>query len=85
MSDPAQYRSKKELKNYSEKLASRDYAIALNKVDAVDIKKVEEFFDKLGIEKTEPKYGASSEYPCYFDEKTFVLPISAAARINLKL
>jgi len=74
----------KELKNYSEKLSSRDYAIALNKVDAVDISKVEEFFEKLGIEKTEPKYGADPELPCHFDDKTFVLPISAAARINLE-
>jgi len=83
----------KELKNYSEKLASRDYAVALNKVDAVDVSKVEEFFEKLGIEKTECKYGASNEYPCHFDEKTFVLPISAAVlrrestlmRLNLRL
>ncbi|QCI27646.1 GTPase ObgE [Caminibacter pacificus] len=73
----------KELKNYSEKLASRNYAVALNKIDAVDIEKIEEFFEKTGINPTEPKYGASKEYPCYFDAKTFVLPISAASRINL--
>ncbi|NPA88494.1 MAG: GTPase ObgE [Epsilonproteobacteria bacterium] len=73
----------KELKNYSEKLASRNYAVALNKIDAVDIEKIEEFFEKTGINPTEPKYGASKEYPCYFDDKTFVLPISAASRINL--
>jgi GTP-binding protein len=73
----------KELKEYSEELYKRDYAIALNKVDAVDVSKVKEFFEKLNITPTKPKYGASEEYPCYFDEKTFILPISAAARINL--
>jgi len=74
----------KELKNYSEKLSFRDYAIALNKIDAVDVNKVNEFFEKLNITPTEPKYGANEEYPCYFDKNTFVLPISAAARINLE-
>ncbi|GAB6045453.1 GTPase ObgE [Caminibacter profundus] len=74
----------KELKNYSEKLSFRDYAIALNKIDAVDVNKAHEFFEKLNITPTEPKYGASEEYPCYFDKNTFVLPISAAARINLE-
>ncbi|MEO1958252.1 MAG: GTPase ObgE [Nautiliaceae bacterium] len=73
----------KELKKYSEELYKRDYAIALNKVDAVDVSKVKEFFEKLNITPTKPKYGASEEYPCYFDKKTFILPISAAARINL--
>jgi len=74
----------KELKNYSEKLAGRDYAVALNKIDAIGIEKIEEFFEKIGIKPTEPKYGASKDYPCYFDDKTFVLPISAASRINLE-
>jgi len=74
---------KKELKKYSEKLSNRPYAIALNKIDAVDIKKINEFFEKMKIKPTECKYGADSNYPCYFDEKTFILPISAASRINL--
>jgi GTP-binding protein len=73
----------KELKNYSEKLGNRPYAIALNKVD-VAAEKAVEFFEKMNIAPTECKYGASEEYPCYFDEKTFVLPISAASRINLE-
>ncbi len=73
----------KELKKYSEKLASCSYAIALNKVDVAK-EKVSEFFEKLNITPTEPKYGASKEYPCYFDEKTFVLPISAASKINIE-
>ena len=74
----------KELKVYSEKLASRDYAIALTKCDSVDTEKIEEFFDKLGIEKSEPKYKANPEYPCHFDDKTFVLPISSVANINIE-
>ena len=75
---------KKELENYSKTLAKRDYAIALNKIDAADMKKVEEFFEKLNIKPTEPKYGAKEDIPCYFDEKTFILPISGAGRINLE-
>jgi len=72
----------KELKKYSEKLANRPYALVLNKVDVAS-EKVKEFFEKLNITPTEPKYGASKEYLCYFDDKTFILPISAASRINL--
>ena len=75
---------KKELANYSEKLSKRDYAIALNKIDVADTKKVEEFFEKMNIKPTEPKYGAKADIPCYFDEKTFILPISGASRINLE-
>ncbi len=74
---------KKELKNYSEKLSNRPYAIALNKIDAVEAEKIKEFFEKMNIEPNECKYGANSEYPCYFDNKTFILPISAVAKINL--
>ena len=73
----------KELKRYSEKLAHRDYAIALNKIDAAGVEKVDEFFEKAGVKKTDCKFGANPEYPCYFDDKTFILPISAASRINL--
>ena len=75
---------KKELKKYSEKLSNRPYAIALNKIDAVDIQKVNEFFEKMKVKPTECKYGADSNYPCYFDNNTFILPISAASRINLE-
>jgi len=74
----------KELKEYSEKLAGRDYAIALTKCDSVGVEKIEEFFEKLNIEKTEPKFKANPEYPCHFDEKTFVLPISSVANINIE-
>ena len=74
---------RKELKKYSEKLYNRPYAIALNKVDVAE-EKAKEFFEKLKITPTECKYGADDRYPCYFDDKTFILPISAAARINLE-
>jgi GTP-binding protein len=74
----------KELKEYSEKLAGRDYAIALTKCDSVGVEKIEEFFEKLNIEKTEPKFKANPEYPCHFDENTFVLPISSVANINIE-
>jgi len=74
---------KEELKKYSEKLSNRPYAIVLNKIDAVEVEKVEEFFEKLNIKPTECKYKADENYPCYFDEKSFVLPISGASRINL--
>jgi len=74
----------KELKAYSEKLASRDYAIALSKCDSADMGKIEDFFEKLNIKKTEPKFKANPEYPCHFDDKTFVLPISSVANINIE-
>ena len=74
---------KKELKNYSEKLSTRPYAIVLNKIDAVDREKITDFFERMNIVPNECKYGANSEYPCYFDEQTFILPISAVAKINL--
>ena len=73
----------KELKNYSQKLAARKYAIALTKADAVENKKIEEFFEKMGIKKTECKFKANPNYPCYFDESKFVLPISAVSNINI--
>jgi GTP-binding protein len=75
---------KKELKNYSTKLASRKYAIALTKVDAANSEKIKEFFEKLGVKPTEPKYKANPNYPCYFDENTFILPISSVSNINIE-
>jgi GTP-binding protein len=47
------------------------------------VKKAEKFLEKMGFEKTECKFGANEEYPCYFGKDTFVLCISGAARINL--
>jgi len=75
---------KKELKEYSEELSKKNYAIALTKCDSVDIEKIYEFFKKLNIKPNEPKYKADPNYPSYFDEKTFILPISSVANINLE-
>jgi len=74
----------KELKEYSPKLAGRNYAIALNKIDVIEKEKIEEFFQKLALTPTEAKFGASKEYPCYFDERSFILPISGVSGINLE-
>jgi GTP-binding protein len=71
---------KKELEKYSQTLAKRPYAIALNKIDVAE-DKVEEFFKKIKIQPNSCKYNAKGV--CYFDEKFFILPISAASRINL--
>ena len=75
---------KKELKNYSETLSNRKYAIALTKVDSADNEKIKDFFEKLNIKPTECKYKADSNYLCYFGEDTFVLPISSVANINIE-
>ncbi|WP_456480780.1 GTPase ObgE [Nautilia sp.] len=74
----------KELREYSEQLAGRDYAIALTKCDSAGADKIEEFFEKLGISKTEPKFKADPNLSCHFDDKTFVLPISSVANINIE-
>ena len=74
---------KKELKEYSKKLSKKNYAIALTKCDSIDIEKIYEFFKRLNIKPTESKYKADSNYPSYFDEKTFILPISSISNINL--
>jgi len=50
----------------------------------VEKSKIEEFFEKLNIKPNECKYKALRDYPCYFGEDTFILPISAAANINLE-
>ncbi|NPA11228.1 MAG: GTPase ObgE [Epsilonproteobacteria bacterium] len=70
-----------ELKKYSPQLYQRPFSIALNKVDVAP-EKAKEFLNKMSLTPTEPKYGASAEYEYYFGD-FFVMPISAAARINL--
>ena len=74
----------KELKEYSEELSKKNYAIALTKCDSVEIEKIYEFFNKLNIKPTKPKYKADPNYPSYFDKKRFILPISSVANINLE-
>ena len=75
---------KEELKKYSEVLSKRRYAIALTKIDSCDIEKINNFFKELNLKPTEPKYRANEEYPCYFSEDTFVLPISSVSNINIE-
>jgi len=75
---------KKELKEYSKELSKKSYAIALTKCDSVEIKKIYEFFNRLNIKPTEYKYEVKLNYPAYFDEKTFILPISSVTNINLE-
>ena len=80
-----QYKTlKQELKKYSEKLSQKPYAIALTKCEVAPKEKIVEFFEKIGVKPTEPKFKADPNYPVYFDEKTFVLPISSVANINIE-
>ena len=75
---------RKELEKYSEKLANRKYAIALTKCESADEAKILEFMEKVGVKSTDTKYKASEDYPCYFDDETFILPISSVANINIE-
>jgi GTP-binding protein len=72
-----------ELKEYSEKLYLKNYAIALTKCDTIEKDKIKELFDRLNIPVTEPKFKANKEYPCHFSNN-FVLPISSVANINIE-
>ena len=72
-----------ELKEYSEKLYLKNYAIALTKCDTIEKDKIKELFDRLNIPATEPKFKANKEYPCHFSNN-FVLPISSVANINIE-
>lgn len=76
----------KELKKYSEKLASRKFAIALTKADSTIPEIVEEFFEKLGIIPTnEDKYGIDLSLPNYFGENPeFIIPISSVTHYNIE-
>ncbi len=88
---------KKELLKFSEHLSKRSYAIALTKIDSMDIeeanRKIEKFIKDL---KEEPGgeniYGLDDKY-LYFlqdrenvdrDRPYFIFPISAVANLNIK-
>jgi GTP-binding protein len=75
---------KKELRRYSEELASRPFGIALNKIDTAPLGKVEEFLKKAGFPPTPPKFGAEPAYPVHFSDKGFVIPISGVTGANLR-
>ncbi len=87
---------KKELANFSSKLAQRDFAIALTKVDAFDLdeanEKIDTFLASLHLPITqENSYGLDERYHFFAQdiasyEKSkpfFVFPISAVAKINI--
>ena len=97
--DPvAQYKTlKKELRNFSEELAQRDFAIALTKMDALGQdeanERIENFMAHLGLTPGgENRYGLDERYRYYvqdieeFDNKLpfFVFGISAVAKINIE-
>ncbi len=96
--DPiAQYKTlKKELANFSEELAQRNFAIALTKIDALSEKeaneKIDHFIDTLKLELgAENRYGLDERYHYSLQnldeyEKAkpyFIFPISAVAQINI--
>ena len=96
--DPVmQYKTlKKELANFSEKLASRDFAIALSKVDALTTKeaneKIDHFLEAIGVELSKNnRYGLDERYHFYVQDLEdfnatkpyFVFGISAVAKINI--
>lgn len=96
MLDIANYRTledqyetlKKEVTRYSEMLSSKNYGIALTRVDALSDEeargKIEGFMKYLGIGDYE-----ASEHPFYINEERsvspgFVLPISSVSYLNTK-
>ncbi len=107
MIDMANYRSikkqykilKKELKNFSQELSKRDFAIALSRVDALSEdeanKKIEEFLEylklpKLRNDKFDNRYFSfvqnKNEFKNTFDNSQpyFVIPISSITKINIE-
>jgi GTP-binding protein len=102
MIDAANYREvteqfealQSELQRYSAELASRPYAIALTRIDAIDAEQVNEkmweLLKSIGLAPNEVlrKYGVDETYISYGSEEKrnphFVMPISAVARINIK-
>ena len=108
MLDIANYRTlseqyivlKSELEKFSQKLSKRGYAIAITRVDAVDIneanEKIEEFLKGISLEVNESKkYKFDKNYSGYFQELDFedrfdlskpyfIAPISSMARVNIE-
>jgi len=96
----AQYRVlQEEVKKFSTELASRKFAIALTKSDAIEPDelndKIAEFINEIGLESTSKNQFSFDEEKSYFvqelvynkyDESLpyFVLPISSATHFNIK-
>lgn len=89
---------KMELKRYSNRLASRPYAIALSRFDGAfseDVAKdIKDFINHLGLEAKMPdgEYALSSTLPVYFQDAYefdvglpfFILPISSVTSGNIQ-
>ncbi|HIP62478.1 MAG TPA: GTPase ObgE, partial [Sulfurovum sp.] len=93
-----QYRVlKEELAKYSDTLKTRNYAIALTRIDAVNPEdaneRIEEFINSLGkkVDKKDNIYKFLDNYPAYiqdiddFDstEPFFIAPISSVVHLNV--
>lgn len=87
---------RKELKNFSNELYCRDFAIALTKTDALGQdearKKIDEFLKEIDIKANKPnkKYSLNEGLPSFFQkeiksqEPHFILPFSSASKMNLE-
>ncbi|MBR8461872.1 GTPase ObgE [Campylobacter sp. faydin G-105] len=78
------YTLKSEINKFSPKLAKRDYAIALTRMDAVDNleKKIAEFLRELGINSD--KLGFKQDIYEFDNTKPyFIMPISSATNENI--
>lgn len=88
---------KKELQKFSVTLASKTYAIALTRTDALDkesaISKIEAFLKAFKFKKSSDSiFGFSKEYPFFeqsldnFNPKKplFIAPISSVSKLNIK-
>ena len=87
----------KELANFSPKLAQRDYAIALTKIDSLEVEeanaKIDAFLEGIRLAPTSNnRYGLDERYHYYLQELDsyesakpyFVFAISAVAKINIE-
>ncbi len=103
MVDAANYRDvthqydalKKELERYSEELASRPFAIALTRVDAITKdeanQKMQQILDMVGVAANRglEEFGADMEYIGYLGKRgeggpLFAMSISSVAKVNIK-
>ncbi|BCD67770.1 GTPase ObgE [Nitratiruptor sp. YY09-18] len=87
----------KELANFSEELAKRDYAIALTKIDSLELDeanaRIDAFLEAIKLSPTSNnRYGLDERYHFYLQELEeyepknpyFVFGISAVAKINIE-
>ncbi len=83
----------KELREYSQKLYNKNFAVALTKCDTLSTdetnNKIEAFLNSLNLEPNSKleKYGIDSRYKAYggFDNNPqFIMPISAVSNLNIE-